>query len=235
MGKITFKCSACGFSIYARPDYLVVGAPHAPCTDAGGVWQIETRDKPKIKRGRRDAQRGKVYKWEDKQLKGVLLKDSPEFTRQLSLDECRELVEQAYERYGRPAPEIKDGRRTRIARGDRFTINLPRWARTVWTVLHEVSHGIAQYYAPEDVAHGRTFARVYFDLLVTFCRLSPATLRASMVAARIKRAEAGACAPPKRTALRELEEARAEYERTRRAFNEAKRRLEAAERGIDAK
>lgn len=36
--------------------------------------------------------------------------------------------------------ELKDGRRTRIARGGRYHLSLPRWARTAPVILHEMAH-----------------------------------------------------------------------------------------------
>lgn len=56
---------------------------------------------------------------------------------------------------------LGDGRRARIARGGHrgysgVYLKLPRWARSEYVVLHELSHGVT----PTDkAAHGREFAR----------------------------------------------------------------------------
>lgn len=123
----------------------------------------------KIKtRSSRDTQRSKVYRWERRWVLGW---DGPEMT----LDECRALVERVLKAFGgRSFPRIADGRGTRIARGSRYRISLPRWARRRPIVLHEVAHALL----PRGISmlggfgvipgHGPEFVRLFIELLVRY-------------------------------------------------------------------
>lgn len=75
----------------------------------------------------------------------------------LTLEECRELAERAV---GRPV-YVRDGRGTRVARAWRLTstINLPRWSRRGWLVLHEAAHLVSRG------RHGPEFVRAYLRLV----------------------------------------------------------------------
>ena len=77
----------------------------------------------------RDTQRQKVYNWE---------RTLP--SRTLTLEESKSLVAKACRRYSAAIPFIANGRGTRIAYAGLGRINLPRWARTDTTVLHEVAN-----------------------------------------------------------------------------------------------
>lgn len=60
-------------------------------------------------------------------------------------------------------PTLKDGRGTRLARGGPYSVNLPRWARTYTTVLHELSHSLV---GAQNVAwHGPEFAKLLLRLM----------------------------------------------------------------------
>jgi hypothetical protein len=115
----------------------------------------------------RDSQRAKLYAWERKAVVGYLT--SPELT----LDECRALVEEAYRRFGLtlyPRVIAPDHGGRRYARGGASTVLLPRWARRVAVVLHEAAHGITERLAqrhgiPDPAAHGPEFVRVFVSLL----------------------------------------------------------------------
>lgn len=83
---------------------------------------------------------------------------------------------------------IKDGRRTRIARGGRFYLNLPRWARTKWVVLHELAHTITIRGNPRPVpGHGREYAAVFLKLVHLFLGADEAKrLKAAYKANKVK-------------------------------------------------
>jgi len=59
---------------------------------------------------------------------------------------------------------ISDGRGTRIARGGGSWMNMPKWARSKWVILHEIAHNI-QF---EDPGHGWQFAAIYLDMVGRF-------------------------------------------------------------------
>lgn len=107
----------------------------------------------------RDNQRSKVYKWE----RDLLLPNSAQST--LTLKECQQLIKRVYKLYDKPAPRLADGRGTRIARGSRRRISLPKWAREGWTVLHECAHGLTDWYAPRSAPHGPEFVAIFAELL----------------------------------------------------------------------
>src|SRR3990167_5038700 len=107
----------------------------------------------------RDSQRSKVYAWE----KEIFLNYDK---NELSLEQCQALINliwRAYEPNENP-PELKDGRGTRRATGERDFINLPTWARNRPVVVHEVTHSLLSYHTH----HGPEFMRLYIELLVRF-------------------------------------------------------------------
>lgn len=109
----------------------------------------------------RDSQRSKVYAWER------FLPDGPPMT----MEECADLIARATALYSSVGPpRLKDGRGTRIARGGAWTINLPKWARTARTVLHETAHCICwRRLGPHaHAAHGPEFVAVFLDLYERF-------------------------------------------------------------------
>ncbi len=64
-------------------------------------------------------------------------------------------------------PVLKDGRGTRIARGRKESVSLPRFARNVSYVCHEMSHCIAAQRDMDD-SHGPHFARIMLDVVRQF-------------------------------------------------------------------
>jgi len=119
-----------------------------------------------IHRRLRDSQRSRVYRWERE-----WLLEGPEMT----LDECRALVEKVCRAFGRDAfPRLKDGRGTRRAKATIGCISLPRWARRPQIVLHETAHTLlprivsvngGHYFLPP---HGPEFVRLLIELLVRY-------------------------------------------------------------------
>lgn len=122
----------------------------------------------------RDSQRSKLYKaehvaWIDRQ------------TRYDDLDACVEYLRKVWtsewtrSQFDRarawPLPKVVDGRGTRSATGSIRRINLPRWARTDWVILHECAHALT----PERPAHGRAFARTFLALVQHFIGVEAGT------------------------------------------------------------
>lgn len=87
-------------------------------------------------------------------------------------------------------PRVKDGRRCRRAKGGASDITMPRWARTQYIVVHEVSHSIQvrTYGRRLDMAwHGWQFCDIYLRLvLYVMGREAHDALKASFKAARVK-------------------------------------------------
>lgn len=147
----------------------------------------------------RDSQRSALYRWEDR----VARELSPALNRKLTLEECEELIARVWDDYrtGTGPPRVKDGRGTTAARGSRWTINLPRWARTPRVVLHEVAHALG----PEGAAHGPEFARLHLELLNRYedVPVGPAKrIGVHQKPRRVRFARAAACPKPKSLAWR---------------------------------
>lgn len=103
----------------------------------------------------RDQQRSKCYQMEN-ELFGLERRG-----KELTLDQCDALISAAFKIYGMKwTGHLSDGRGTRIARGSRYRINLPAWARNPVVVLHEAAHGIA----PPGTRHGPVWARIVVEL-----------------------------------------------------------------------
>lgn len=106
----------------------------------------------------KDGQRQAVYDWQSELSARYLrlIEDLP------TLQECAALIAQVWDDYrpGSNYPLLADGRGTRLARGSRWKISLPAWARTRKTVLHEIAHSLTT----DGPAHGREFARLLMEL-----------------------------------------------------------------------
>lgn len=125
----------------------------------------------------RDSQRSAVYAWERAVCRdfgeglaaagdgGVPRLDPRE---ELSLPECQKLVDLVWREY-RPLsvtrpPAVRDGRGRRRGWSGWGRIELPRFARRRYYVLHEVAHALGPVGAP----HGPHFARLLLELLVRY-------------------------------------------------------------------
>lgn len=107
-----------------------------------------------------DNQRPLVYRAED---------ESAWWTQgdHMALADIDELVGSISEWAGIHKPALKDGRGTRIARGRSESLSLPRFARNVSYVCHEMSHCIAAQRGMDD-SHGPHFARIMLDVVRQF-------------------------------------------------------------------
>jgi len=118
----------------------------------------------------RDKQRKRVYDWERAAVWGAWWQPPTAQQDGLPLAICARLVRRVFKDHGFPPPAVKDGRGRRSACGSRYLIRLPRWARQVEVVLHEVAHGLTDHYAPEEAGHGRTFVGIYIYLLDRYAK-----------------------------------------------------------------
>lgn len=118
----------------------------------------------------RDSQKSKVYAAE--------LAAFGDPGESMTLDECRLLVEKVcrskvvQQRYPWACMidacgiEIADGRGTRLARGSAHRLNLPKWARCKYVVLHELAHALTDEH--DGAWHDWRFAECYLYLVRVF-------------------------------------------------------------------
>jgi hypothetical protein len=152
----------------------------------------------------RDSQRKRVYEAER-----ALFPDDL-FPPDLTLLQAEALVGRIYmdARYRhldrlRPIPPaVKDGRGRRRAGycRARHAIALPRWARRVWVVAHEVAHAFLDH--NRHAGHGEEFVAVYLDVLQRHAGMDASVLRTGFVARGVRVAtlfeEGGALVHPAR-------------------------------------
>lgn len=142
----------------------------------------------------RDSQRSKLYKWEA----ATFVKSGEDLT----LDQCKVLAHEAVSRYGfTNFPVIKDGRGRRNAGGSEYEIDLPRWARNRFVVLHEAAHAIVDMLARRHnvprstwAGHGAEFTRVFVSLLDAY-GVKPKTGQVGTAAVLARRAGLKVAAP----------------------------------------
>lgn len=172
----------------------------------------------------RDTQRSKVYAI------------NPALGRnKLTLAECEDLICRAHERYGlKWRGRVSDGRGTSTARGSSWRINLPLWARTPETVLHETAHAIVdgQHGSNRLAAHGPEYARVFIELLAWAKLDTLPNLRKQCRTLGVKVAADAACVPPKVTALSDLKKATAEMDAAKKAYDASVRRYREAHKAV---
>jgi len=110
----------------------------------------------------RDFQRKRVYAAE-----GVCLSESMYDIHDLRVwvnqVTCSRVFRCLYPNYYFTGIEVKDGRGRRRACGSVFGyINMPRWSRNKFSVLHELAHVVTRY----DVScHGEEFCQNYLTLV----------------------------------------------------------------------
>lgn len=140
-----------------------------------------------------DYQRSKVYAWERKFFECVIAFDLQKTTNTaLSLEECDAFLKMIFLK--KRKPKIKDGRGARRAsfcsngkkRGG--FINLPKWARVRWVIVHEAAHA---FMAHDRFAahHGADFMRAYIDLIEKHFGIPKAFTEASAKASGLKIAD----------------------------------------------
>jgi len=109
----------------------------------------------------RDSQRGAIYAWENQ-----VKEKFPHCNDKMDLAECGDLICKVWSDYfpDKIPPTLKDGRGRRHASGSRWTIKLPKWARSKLIVLHEIAHSL-QLNQPW---HGREFATLLKELWIHY-------------------------------------------------------------------
>jgi hypothetical protein len=135
----------------------------------------------------RDAQRAKVYAWEDREI-------APRDRSMLPFSAAQGLVNAIWSELGlRYPPEVKPmprQARTRLADANRLTLRLPEQTPS-WCVLHELAHALTSSMDGKSDGHGPMFVGIYVQLLHRYMRLDEAWLLQSLAAAGIAvRAEA---------------------------------------------
>lgn len=131
--------------------------------------------KPPVTGVMRDTQCARVYEWGR-----LLIEKAP---RRMDLDEIRAVVKRIADEYDERCPNVYDGRARRSGCFD-GDIHLPRFARSLEYVLHEMAHCIARY--ARQAAHGPIFARVHYDLLVRYGPWSASEAKALARKCRVK-------------------------------------------------
>jgi len=145
---------------------------------------------------KRDTQRAKVYRAEDEARKEFKT-PSCEIEKWNSLTDCYRFAHKVVgsKWFQQRWPHIEgvkfcDGRGTRIASyhgtyNGEIRINLPRWSRTKWIILHEISHGTSDH--KENASHGREFCSNFLNLVARFMGAAAATaLRKNFKAQRVR-------------------------------------------------
>ncbi len=96
--------------------------------------------------------------------------------------------------------EIADGRGTRAARGGHGFLNLPRWARTLPVILHELAHVSAPW-----AGHHWPFAAAYLTLVARFLGAAERdALKAAFKAHRVRFTPPRQISPERLAQLRAL-------------------------------
>ncbi len=135
----------------------------------------------------RDAQRGRVYAWEDAT---VAASDSST----VGFAAAQGMVDAIWSELGLRFPPkvgpLPRQSRCRIADASRLSIRLPQSAPS-WVLLHELAHALTSDQDGRSDGHGPAFMGVYIGLLSRYMRLSEPALLASARAAGL-RVEAGA-------------------------------------------
>jgi len=134
-------------------------------------------------------------------------------------------------KWGYIKPAVMDGRGCRSARGSRYQIVLPRWARTRLVILHELAHGytaqqariapkwfmspgrptpFSDYNGIEYASHGWQFCTIYLDLVRHFIgKQAHDELKAAFKTKRVKSRRPRAKRPATPQQLAALAKARA--------------------------
>lgn len=121
----------------------------------------------------RDYQKSKVYAFD----REAEYEEYGSVFPQYSYDECVAFVKRVLDDYNEPMVKVKDGRRTRIARGGKDLVNLPRWSRNPVIMLHELAHVLTiRWLGDNQIAHGPEYVGIYVTLLQKYTKLSEAWL-----------------------------------------------------------
>ena len=111
---------------------------------------------------KRDFQKSLIYAWENSRFTAVSKKN-------LTIEECTALVNDACRCYGIHAPKIvfPEGYQARTAHyaPGKCEIVLPDWSRHRHYLIHELSHHICCVKGNDGVSHGKKYFSIYAYLL----------------------------------------------------------------------
>jgi hypothetical protein len=126
----------------------------------------------------RDAQRSRVYAWEDRVI-------GPRDASLLAFAAAQGFVDAIWSETGLRFPpsveRMPAQARTRLADASRLVIRLPPQTPS-WCVLHELAHAMTTTHDGVSDGHGPVFMGVYVRLLARYLRLDEAWLLASLAA-----------------------------------------------------
>lgn len=129
----------------------------------------------------RDAQRGRVYAWEDRAIAPRDSSTAPFAAAQGMIDAI--WAEQGL-RYPPRAETLPPQARRSLGDATRLCIRLPQVFPS-WVLLHELAHAMSSTHDGDGDGHGAVFMGLYVKLLAQYLRLPETELLASLRAAGI--------------------------------------------------
>ena len=130
----------------------------------------------------RDAQRSRVYAWEDAMV-------APRDPSVIAFGAAQGMVDAIWSEMGlRHPPRVERlpaQAKRRMADADRLRIRLPA-ATPSWLLLHELAHAMSTAQDGASDGHGPAFVGLYVQLLVRYLRLDAGMVRDSLQAAGIR-------------------------------------------------
>lgn len=129
----------------------------------------------------RDAQRGRVYAWEDRVVAPRDASAVPFAAAQGMVDAI--WAEQGL-RYPPRAEPLPPQARRSLGDATRLAIRLPPLFQS-WVLLHEIAHAMSSTHDGAGDGHGAIFMGLYVKLLAQYLRLSETELLAALRAAGI--------------------------------------------------
>jgi hypothetical protein len=125
---------------------------------------------------RKDAQRGRVYAWENRVV-------APHDPSHVPFAAAQGMVDAIWAEHGLAYPPKVERlpRRTRVLMADatRLRIRMPEEIAS-WVLLHEIAHAMTTTLDGISDGHGPIYMGVYVGLLARYLRLSPDALIASL-------------------------------------------------------
>ncbi|MBR0646244.1 hypothetical protein [Plastoroseomonas hellenica] len=129
----------------------------------------------------RDAQRGRVYAWEDRVV-------APRDPGGVGFAAAQGMIDAIWAeqglRYPPRAEKLPPQARRSLGDATRLCIRLPQVFPS-WVLLHEIAHAMSSTHDGEGDGHGAVFMGLYAQLLVRYLRLPERELLASLRAAGI--------------------------------------------------
>lgn len=130
----------------------------------------------------RDAQRGRVYAWENRIV-------APRDPTTLPFSAAQAMIDAIWSDMGLrypPAAERLPAQSTKtLARANRLSVALPERTPS-WCLLHELAHAMTSTEDGHNDGHGPNFMGVYARLLTRYLRMDEAELLSSLADAGIR-------------------------------------------------